>query len=413
MSSLLQDQVKRFTKFGKKLEISKETIEFFCHPLRTTKVNFPIKLDMGHIDFYQGYRVQHSNTLGPTLGGLIISERYQVEDLHAIAMIMSIQAALMGIPFGGSCGLIVGDPKKLSDGELENLVRRYTFSILNVIGPTQDIICPDLNTNSTTMSWVADTYSMSLGKAPLRVCTGKPKNIGGIFGRDQGIGLGISYILHELARTEFEEIQNHKVAIQGLGYVGRNFFRAVDELGAIVVAVSDSSGGIYNPNGINCEEIIEYKEQHGSIKGFTGGQPISNDDLLTLSCDVLIPCAIPNVITEDIAYKVQCRRIIEGANGAITLNADHVLWQRDIPVIPDVLANAGGMLISYFEWAQNFTDHAWDIETVKMEMKKLITRSFHKVYDLRVKEDITFREAAYMIAIEKLDKAHQMRGVYP
>lgn len=413
MSTLLQDQIERFTKIGNKLGISQDHIEFFCHPLRTTKVNFPIKRGTGRVEFYEGYRVQHSNTLGPTLGGLIISDYHKQGDLAAIAMTMTVQAAIMNVPFGGSCGLIAGDPKKLSPKELENLVRRYTYSLVNVIGPTQDIICPDLNSNTTTMSWVADTYSMSVGKAQHRVCVGKPINIGGIFGRDQGVGLGISYILHELARTEFEEIRSQKVVIQGLGYVGRNFLRAVDDLGAIVIAVSDSSGGIYNSEGLNCQEVIKYKETNGTIKGFPGGEPITNEELLTLKCDVLIPCAIPNVIDEKVATKVQCRRIIEGAVGALTLEADRIFWQHNIPVIPDVLANAGGMLISYFEWAQNFTDHIWDLETVKSEMKKSITAGFHKVHDLQLELDITYREAAYMIALEKLVNAHQMRGIYP
>ncbi|TFH30141.1 MAG: Glu/Leu/Phe/Val dehydrogenase, partial [Promethearchaeota archaeon] len=383
------------------------------YPMRNTTVTFPVRRDTGHFDFIEGYRVQHSSTLGPTKGGLIISDQYSLEDMQGLAMIMTYKAALVGIPLGGSSGLIVANPKDFNLHELERLVRRYTSSIINVIGPLQDIIGPDINTNSTMMTWIADTYSMGVGHTVHRICTGKPIDVGGIIGRDQGVGLGISYILHELARTEFEEIRDHRVVIQGLGHIGRNFLTAADEMGAKIIGVSDSQGGIFNPQGLEVADLIAYKREHGHISGFPGAQNISNEELLTLECDVLIPCAVPGQITAEIARKLQCRRIIEGANAAITHEADKILWDRIIPVIPDILANAGGIIVSYFEWAQNFTDHAWELDEVHKELKKIIVRTFHEVYDLRTSEDITFREASYRIAVKRLADAHEWRGIYP
>jgi len=415
MGSLLSDQKIRLEKACRNLELEneKDIYKYFSHSTINTTVTFPVRRDAGHFDFIQGYRVQHSSTLGPTKGGLIISDQYSLEDIQALAMIMSFKAALVGIPLGGSSGVIVADPKNYNKNEIERMVRRYTSSLINVIGPLQDIIGPDINTNSTIMTWIADTYSMGVGHTVHRVCTGKPVEVGGIIGRDQGVGAGISFILHELARTEFEEIHGHRVVIQGLGHIGRNFLEAADGMGAKIIAVSDSRGGIFNPEGLDVHAVIAYKKEHGQISGFPGVQNISNEELLTLECDVLIPCAVPVQITADIARKVRCRRIVEGANAAITQEADRVLWDRIIPVIPDILANAGGIIVSYFEWAQNFTDHAWELEEVHKKLKKIIVRTFHEVNDLRVCEDITFREAAYMIAVKRLADAHQWRGIYP
>ena len=413
MGSLLSDQKLRLEKACKKLGLNDDINTYFSHPLRSTTVTFPVRRDAGHFDFIQGYRVQHSTTLGPTKGGLIISDQYSLEDIQALGMIMTFKAALVGIPLGGSSGVIVADPKNFNRNEIERMVRRYTSSIINVIGPLQDIIGPDLNTDPIIMAWVADTYSMSVGHTVHRVCTGKPVEVGGIIGRDQGVGVGISYILHELARTEFEEIQNHRVIIQGLGHIGRNFMEAADKMGARIIAVSDSKGGIFNLEGLDVSAVIAYKREHGHISDFPEAQNISNEEMLTMECDVLIPCAVPGQITADVAKKLQCRRIIEGANAAITQEADRILWDRIIPVIPDILANAGGMVVSYFEWAQNFTDHAWELEEVHRELKKIIVRTFHEVNELRICEDITFREAAYMIAVKRLADAHGWRGIYP
>lgn len=413
MGSLLSDQITRLQTACEKLSLSEDVVAYFGHPLRNTTVVYPVQRDSGRFDFITGHRVQHSTTLGPSKGGLIISEDYSLEDIKALAMGMTFKSALMGIPLGGSSGVIVADPKNFNPKELERLVRRYTYSMINVIGPLQDIIGPDINTNPTIMTWIADTYSMGVGTPSTRVCTGKPIDVGGIVGRDEGVGLGISYLLHELARTEFEEIQNSRVVIQGLGHIGRNFLLAADELGAKIVGISDSKGGIYNPEGLNCQDILAYKKQHGHLTDFPGAENITNDELLTLECDVLIPCAIPRQITAKNAPLLRCRRIIEGANGAITHDADKILWNRIIPVIPDILANAGGVVVSYFEWAQNFTDHAWDLDDVKEHLKKILVRVFHEVNDLRNCEDITFREAAYMIAVKRLSEAHDWRGVYP
>ncbi|MHA1672742.1 MAG: Glu/Leu/Phe/Val family dehydrogenase, partial [Promethearchaeota archaeon] len=325
----------------------------------------------------------------------------------------SFKAALVGIPLGGSSGVIVADPKNFNSNEIERMVRRYTTSIINVIGPLQDIIGPDINTDPIIMTWIADTYSMGVGHTVHRVCTGKPVDVGGIIGRDQGVGIGISYLLHELTRVEFEEIQNSRVVIQGLGHIGRNFMEAANKMGAKIIAVSDSKGGIFNLEGLDVSAVIAYKREHGHISDFPEAHNISNEEMLTMECDVLIPCAVPGQITSDIAKRIQCRRIIEGANAAITQEADKVLWDRIIPVIPDILANAGGIVVSYFEWTQNFTNHAWDIEEVHSKLKKIIVRTFHEVNDLRICEDITFREAAYMIAVKRLANAHKWRGIYP
>ena len=417
MATLLVDARSRLEETCAVLNIREQQFQNLSRIDQVTRVNFPIIDDKKALQMFQGVRIQHSTSLGPAKGGLIIHNGYSIEDIKALSMLMTWKCALAGVPLGGASGLIMADPKQLSPSELERLVRRYTSSLMNVIGPKYDIIGPDVGTNPQIMSWIFDTYSMNVGKVVHRVVTGKPMELGGVFGRDVGVGLGISFILHEYARKEFEEIRGHDVVIQGLGYTGKNFALAASDLGANIIAVSDSLSGIYNPKGLDIDAVIKHKEEFGSLQSCSelleGCCPISNADLLTLKCDWLIPCATHRQITSENADQLQCRRIIEGANGALTHAADKMLWLRDIPVIPDLVANAGGIITSYFEFVQGISSLSWDYEEVRQELKRLVVNMFNYVYALKVENDITFRQAAYRVAVQRVADSNELRGIYP
>ena len=417
MATLLVDARSRLEETCTVLNIREQQLRSLSQIDQVTQVNLPIINDKKALQMFHGVRIQHSTSLGPAKGGLIIHNGYSIEDIKALSMLMTWKCALAGVPFGGASGLIMADPKQLSPNEMERLVRRFTSSLMNVIGPKLDIIGPDVGTNPQIMSWIFDTYSMNVGKVVHRVVTGKPIELGGVFGRDVGVGLGISYILHEYARKEFEEIRGYDVVIQGLGYAGKNFALAVADLGAHIIAISDSQGGIYNPKGLDIDAVIKHKEQYGSLQGCSDSlqdcRPISNAELLILKCDWLIPCATHRQITSENAEQLQCRRIIEGANGALTHAADKILWLRDIPVIPDLVANSGGIITSYFEYVQGISSLSWDFEEVRKELKRLVVNMFNYVYALKTENDITFRQAAYRVAIQRVVDSNELRGIYP
>jgi len=413
MNSLLNDAQIRLQHACTDLNLSPNVHTFLKYPMSTVIVDLPVKMDDKSIRFFPGYRVNHSYVRGPAKGGLAISDQYTLDDVKAFAMLMTWKSALIGAPLGGSYGAIVVDPKHLSIREKERLVRRYTSSLMNTLGPSKDIPGPGINADAQVMAWIYDTYSQNKGKNIHQVVTGKPLELNGIVGRDQAIGLGINYILHELTRKQYEEIQGQSVVIQGFGQVGQNFALATHELGAKVIAISDSSAALYDPNGLDIPKLVQYKRQRNSLSGYSDIKHISNESSLSLECDYLIPCAIHNQITEANVNQINCRRIIEGANAAISYNAEQRLWERNIPTIPDIVANCGGLIVSYLEWVANIQSLTWELEEVKTELKRMILQTFNAVYAVTVKFDISFRTAAYRIAVERVANALAMRGIYP
>ncbi len=412
MGSLLEDTNEKILNIGRKMGIDEKPLLCLTQPERIVIVNCPLKRDDKSLQMIEGFRVLHSNTTGPAKGGLIIDPDISLDDTKALATLMTLKSALVGIPLGGSSGAIKVDADTLSEKELERLVRRYTSALINVIGPEQDVIGPDLNTDERVMSWIMDTYSVGVGKTTHRVVTGKPIDTGGIFGREEAVGLGIGYILHEVARKEFEEISGQRVVIQGIGQVGRNFALATEKLGAKIIAISDSKTGIFDREGLDIQDVIDYKLKHGSLLDYPKAEKITNETLLALECDWLIPCATHHQITENNVNNLRCRRIIEGANAAISLKADKVLWDRNIPVIPDIIANVGGLIVSYFEWVQGFQQLLWSLERVEKELQQLIVKVFNEVYTLRTEMDISFRSAALILAIKRITYAVSLRGIY-
>ena len=413
MGTLLTDTKKIIRDICRKLDIPSDMCSYLSIPTQTAVASLPVTLENGDIRMVEAYRVLHSTSLGPGKGGLMIDKYITKEDCQAMALRMTLKCSLMDIPLGGASGLIKANPEEFSRAELIHLVRRYTSDFINLIGPEKDIIGPDLNAGPDLMSIVMDTYSMDTGCTSHRVCTGKPIELGGIIGREKAMGLGLGFLMHELARTKFEEISGQNIVIQGIGMVGKNVARSTDEMGAKLIAISDSQTGIYDPNGIDVEHIIKYKKDQGTLRGYPKGKEITNEELLRLKCDLLIPCAIHNQINEYNVHHLQCRRIIEGANGALSKEANDVLWERNILVVPDILANAGGLIVSYLEWVQNFQQLTWDLQDVMNELQRILVPVFHKVHHYAVSNNVSYRTAAYSIAITKLQKCGEIRGIFP
>ncbi len=413
MNTLLKDTLLLIRAVCEELQISADYCTLLTTPKQTVQVHIPLKRKDGSLEVFTGFRVLHSNSLGPGKGGLMIAPDITKEECQAFALRMTLKCALVNLPLGGAAGLIQANTKNLTFAEIEHVVRRFTSAILNLIGPEKDVMGPDLNTDPRLMGTIMDTYSMDVGQTVHQVVTGKPLELGGIIGREQAMGLGLGYLLHELARTEFEEIQGQNIVIQGLGNVGQNCAQQVYDLGAKVIAVSDSTTGLYNPEGLDIPNVILHKRTQGSLLTYDSAEKISNDALLSLPCDTLIPCAVHNQITQENVQNIQCRRVIEGANGALSLDAIRTFWDRNIPVLPDILANAGGVIVSYLEWVQNFQELTWTLDEVKSELKRLIVPVFHKVHDYKIEHNVSYRTAAYHLAILKLYKSSKIRGIFP
>jgi glutamate dehydrogenase (NAD(P)+) len=319
----------------------------------------------------------------------------------------------MGIPFGGAKGGVVCNPKQLSEIELQKLTRRYTSEIINEIGPEKDIPAPDVGTDARVMAWIFDTYSMNKGHSVLGVVTGKPLTIGGSLGREEATARGALYCLREAVRKRSLALQGLTVAVQGFGNVGSHLARLLTEEGAIVVAVSDSSGGLYNPNGIDVQAALAHKREAGTLQGLKGAEPISNEDLLQLECDVVAPCALEQVITEENADKIRAKIVCEGANGPTTPTGDEILEDRDVLVLPDVLANAGGVVVSYFEWVQGLQEYFWKEPEVNAKLNDIVTRAFNETWQTFETKKTSMRMAAYGLAVQRVAEATTTRGLYP
>ncbi|MDQ3067411.1 MAG: Glu/Leu/Phe/Val dehydrogenase [Actinomycetota bacterium] len=380
---------------------------------KSVEVSIPVTMDDGSIEVFRGHRVTHNIARGPSKGGIRYHPAVTRDEVKALAMWMTWKCALMSLPFGGAKGGVVCDPKKLSRGELERLTRRYTSEIINEIGPEKDIPAPDVGTDASVMAWIFDTYSMNKGHSVLGVVTGKPLAIGGSLGRDEATARGALYVITDALEEEDKGIEGLRVAVQGFGNVGRNLARLLDAEGAAVIAVSDSQGGLHNSSGLDIPAVIAWKSEHGTLAGFSGGDAITNDELLVLECDVLAPCALEQVISSDNAAQVKARIVCEGANGPVTPAADEILEDRGVVVLPDVLANAGGVVVSYFEWVQGLQEYFWKEEEVNARLNDIVTRAFSETWETKKQHRTSMRMAAYGIAVRRVAEATVTRGLYP
>jgi glutamate dehydrogenase/leucine dehydrogenase len=402
---------------AKRMKLDPNLHEVLKHPMRSLEVSLPVRMDNGTIKVFTGYRVQHSMARGPAKGGVRFHQNVTLDEVKALAMWMTWKCAVVGIPYGGAKGGIIVDPRQLTHGELERLARRYFSEIQVIIGEQKDIPAPDVNTNAQTMAWFMDTYSMSQGYAVPAIVTGKPVDLGGSEGREKATSRGITFCIREAAKALKMELKGATIAIQGFGNVGGHLAPLAAEMGLKIVAVSDVNGGIQDPKGFDVPKLMAHVKQTGSVVGFPGAKPISNKDLLELKVDVLAPCALEGVIHKDNAANLKCRILAEGANGPTTPQADQVLTNKGIFVIPDVLCNAGGVTASYFEWVQGLQSFFWTEDEVNQRLDQIMTRAFHQVHDIWTKENaiepLTMRQAAYMLAVKRVADAIQKRGIYP
>jgi glutamate dehydrogenase (NAD(P)+) len=380
---------------------------------KAVEVSIPTSLDDGSVRAFAGYRVTHNIARGPSKGGIRYHPDVTLDEVKSLAMWMTWKCALMGLPFGGAKGGVVCDPKSMSRGELERMTRRFTSEIINEIGPEKDIPAPDVGTNAATMAWIFDTYSMNKGHSVLGVVTGKPLTIGGSLGREEATAHGGIYCLVSSLRAQGKTFAGTRIAVQGFGNVGSFFAKFAAEEGAIVVAVSDSSGGVYNANGVDIAAAFAHKRAGGSLADLTGGDEITNDELLLIDCDVLAPCALEQVITLDNADQVRAKLIIEGANGPVTPAADEVLEANGSLVVPDVLANAGGVVVSYFEWVQGLQEYFWKEDEVNARLNEIVTRAFDETWATMNERKSSMRLAAYGLAVQRVAEATITRGLYP
>jgi glutamate dehydrogenase (NAD(P)+) len=385
------------------------------YPERELKVAVPVEMDDGTLKIFTGYRIQHCSSRGPCKGGIRFHPSVDLDEVKALAAWMTWKCAVVNIPYGGAKGGIEVDPSKLSVRELSRLTRRYTAAILPLLGPEKDIPAPDVNTDARVMGWIMDTYSMFQGYAVPGVVTGKPIEIGGSLGRKEATGRGVSIVTDEIAFRAGIPMQKARIAVQGFGNVGGTAARIFNEKGYTVVAVSDVNGGVHNEKGLDIEAAIKYAEANRTLKGYAekGSTEITNEELLALDVDVLVPAAMENQITKDTAKQVRAKIMVEGANGPTTTEADAVLNEKGIIVVPDILANAGGVVVSYFEWVQNLQAIFWDEHEVYSMLKKIMIRSFDEVYALSREKNVTLRIAAYMVALDRVVKAKKIRGIFP
>jgi len=406
-----QEQIDRA---GKKLNLDPGLLEVLKHPRRELTVNFPVKMDDGSVKVFTGYRVQYNDARGPFKGGIRYHWNVSLDEVRALACWMTWKCAVMDIPYGGAKGGVICNPKEMSKGELERMTRRYASEISIIIGPEKDIPAPDVYTDSQTMAWIMDTISMHKGFAVPGVVTGKPIPIGGSLGRDEATSRGLMYATREACKRLKLDPKRATVAVQGFGNVGYHYARLMqDELGSKIVAVSDSKGGIYSEKGFDPKEVLAHKEKTGSVVGFPGTKKISNEELLELDVDILAPCALENAITSENAPRLKAKIVAEGANGPTTPEADDILYRRGILVVPDILANGGGVTVSYFEWVQDLANFFWTKKEVDEKLEGVMVRAFDAVWKMHEDKKVDMRQAAYMVAINRVVEAYRWRGIWP
>ncbi|HSU68945.1 MAG TPA: Glu/Leu/Phe/Val dehydrogenase [Tepidisphaeraceae bacterium] len=387
--------------------------DFLSTPKRVLTVSCPIKMDDGRIQVFTGYRCQYNNARGPFKGGIRYDPAVNMDEVMALSMLQTWKNALVDLPYGGAKGGVVCNPRKLSMGEKERLTRRYTSEIMPVIGPQHDIPAPDAGTDAQVMAWVLDTYSMMVGYQALGVVTGKPVSLGGSVGREEATGRGIMNILRKFLATQNKTLEGTRIAVQGFGNVGFHAARLLDERGATIVGISAKEGALYDETGIDIDAAGVYYKENGVLTDFPGADAISNEELVTCDCDVLIPAAMENTITEDVAPHIKARVVCEGANGPTTPGADEILRDNGITVLPDILANAGGVTVSYFEWVQGLENYFWDKKRVQDELQRVMEKAFDEVNAKADASDCDYRSAAYAIAIGRVAEASRLKGLFP
>jgi glutamate dehydrogenase (NAD(P)+) len=405
--------LQQYDRAADKLNLGPAVREVLRHPKREVTVHFPVQRDDGSTHVFTGYRVWHNVTRGPAKGGIRFHPQTDLDEVRALAMWMTWKCACVKIPYGGAKGGVTCDPKALSLRELERLTRRFTTELGDMIGPDSDIPAPDVNTNAQVMAWMMDTYSMHRGYSVPGVVTGKPVSIGGSEGRSEATGRGTVYTIQEAAKILDLELNGARVAVQGFGNAGSGAARFMTELGARVIAVSDSRGGVFDGDGLDLALITRHKEETGSVVDAPRTRPVSNEELLEIDCDILIPAALESVITERNAAQVRTRIVAEAANGPTTPEADDLLRSRNIFVIPDVLCNAGGVTVSYFEWVQDREEFFWTIDEINARLRRVMVRAFEDVHRTAVEHDVDMRLAAYMLAVNRVAEATLTRGIYP
>ena len=410
--NLLASVAARFEVAAKKLSLDEGLQKYLRHPDLEVLVHLPIVMDTGQLDVFDGYRVQHSIARGPCKGGIRYGPNVTLDEIRGLAAEMTWKCAVVNIPFGGAKGGIVCDPSKLSMGELERITRRYTAEILDFIGPERDVLAPDMNTNEQTMAWIMDTYSMHLRHTVTAVVTGKPLELGGSLGRREATGRGCMIVCDEALKRFGWRRDAMRVIVQGFGNVGSQAARLMHEAGYKVIGVADIEGGLFNPNGLDLPQLLEFAKKHGTVKGFPDGEEIGNQEILEQDCEVLLPAATESVITSKNAGKIKTRILVEGANGPTTSPADDILFDRGVFVIPDILANAGGVTESYFEWVQDRQGYFWPEGMVNERLKHIMVAAFNNVTAYGEKHHVNNRIAAYMLAIERVAFSLKLRGIY-
>jgi glutamate dehydrogenase (NAD(P)+) len=382
-------------------------------PRRELTVHFPVKMDDGNVQVFTGYRVQHNLGRGPAKGGIRYHQDVTLDEVKALAMWMTWKCAVVGIPYGGGKGGVIVDPKKLSMKEVEALTRRFTTEIEVLIGPERDIPAPDVNTNAQVMAWMMDTYSMHQGYTVPGVVTGKPISLGGSEGRNEATARGTVFCIVEAARHLGIDLKRSRVAVQGFGNAGSIAARLIGEEGATVVAVSDSTGGIHNPKGLDIGRVVQWKKEHATVQGMPGAADVRNAAVLEVDCDILIPAALENQITARNASRIKARLIAEAANGPTTPEADIELFRRGVFMVPDILCNAGGVTVSYFEWVQDLNRDHWSESVVNEKLKGIMVRAFDETLAIAEREECDMRTAAYLLAVQRVADATALRGLYP
>jgi glutamate dehydrogenase (NAD(P)+) len=404
--------VKQFDVAAARLDLDPNVATRLRRPDRSMIVSVPTRMDDGRVHVFTGYRVQHNDVLGPFKGGIRYHPEVSLGEVNALAMWMTWKCSLVGLPLGGAKGGVACDPAELSRQELQSMTRRYTAEILNFIGPEVDVPAPDMGTNEQVMAWIMDTYSQHKGHAVPEVVTGKPVAIGGTMGRKEATGRGVVYTIMEAAKYLGLDLTRCTAVVQGFGNVGAVAVKELANIGVKVTGVSDRTGAFFDPGGLPVDKLLEVADKNHSLEGCPYGDRISNRELLELKCDILVPAALEMQITGENAARLQCRLLAEGANGPTTLEADAILAEKEVFVIPDILANAGGVVVSYFEWVQDLQNFFWTEEEVNQKLRAMLIKAFHQVLDLNLKHKVGMRLAALMIGIDRVAQAMLWRGLY-
>jgi len=405
--------VSQFNDAAERLGLSQPMRAILSKPKRELVVNFPVRMDNGNVEMFTGYRVQHNINRGPAKGGIRFSPLVSLDEVRALAMWMTWKCAVVGIPFGGAKGGVICEPRRMSRVELERMTRRYATEIAILMGPNSDIPAPDMNTNPQVMAWIMDTYSMHQGYSVPAVITGKPLSIGGSEGRLEATARGVQVITREAIRDYDLVPEDCSIVVQGFGNVGSITARLLHEMGCKVVGLSDINGGVYNPKGINVLRALRYSKEHGTLLELPDTEAVTNEQLLELPCDILIPAALENQLTIENASRIKAHLIVEAANGPTTPEAEHILYDRGITIVPDVLANAGGVTVSYFEWVQDLQHFFWAEKEINHRLEAIMVRAYQAVQKKSLEQETNLRLGAYLLAVARVAEATELRGVYP